>query len=298
VRALVLVFLLAGLARATPEPVETAIHHYLAQSTIDEVRREKGVERISDGLAQEPYTLRDPPKKKRQPSLFISLGVWAPRLRGPVTIGGKTLDLAKELGLNDRQPSFVPRITGRVGRLEITLEGYTLDWGTVFTILDEEIDLPDDGGTIPIGAAVGASFELSLYRLQFGVIVWKSRPLTVTLGLGLGVYRVEGQLGASLNDNVWTLPFRASVPVPVFSLGAGGFAGPLFYEFELLGIGVSQENFGAEAVDGRINLGFLLNDYMSLRVGYRFTWIRARVDLVTIEISLLDGIFIDLVFFW
>jgi hypothetical protein len=298
VRTLLVLSLLAGAAAAEAEPIERAIHLYLAQARVDEVRKDKEVVRIRDELAEDPYTLRDIPQKKRQPSLFVSLGIWTPRLRGPVTINGKTYDLAKELGLNNHQVSFVPRVTGRIGRLEITLEGYNLDWGTAVTILDEEIELPDDGGTIPVGATVGTTFELALYRLQFGLIVWKSRPLTVTLGVGLGVYETEGELFATFNQNTWTVPFRATLPVPVFSLGAGGFAGPLFYEFELLGIGISLEEIGAEAVDGRINLGYVVNDYLAVRVGYRFTWIRARVEKITIEISLLDGFFFDLVFFW
>jgi hypothetical protein len=307
VRALLALALFTVLAHAD-NGVDEAIHDYLQAAEPDLLVAAKDdpvadaidEQAIKDQLDHAPFTEEKyKPPPPREPWLFISVGAWVSRLRGPITLGENVqVDLADVLGLDQRVVTFVPRIWFVAGRWEFTLEGYAFRW-TGNRTASTEIPLPD-GTTIPVGASIDSTLNLSLSRLSIGFNVWKSEPFNVILGLGLGIYRVTGSInGTGLNIGQFLrADWNGWVPVPVLSGGIRGFVGAFFYEFEVLGIGFSTEDVGAEAVDGRINAGWVVTDFMAVRAGYRFSWVRVRINPVTIEFSLLDGFFFDLVFFW
>ncbi|MHC4959057.1 MAG: hypothetical protein ACYTGN_11855 [Planctomycetota bacterium] len=305
-RALLLVALLACVAYAD-DAIDDALHGYLQSAEPDVLVAAKddpvaeaiNERAIKDQLDHVPVTedvYKPPPP--REPWLFISLGAWVSRLRGPITINDVEIDVADVLGLDQRAVTFVPRIWMVAGRWEFTLEGYAFRW-TGNRSISREIDLPD-GTTLPIGASVDTKLNLSLTRISIGVNVWRSEPFNVIFGLGLGFYRVTGAVrGSTVNlGEIGSVDWDQWIPVPVLSGGIRGFVGEFFYEFEVLGIGFSTEEIGAEAVDGRVNLGWVVSKHTAVRVGYRFSWVRVRINPITIEFSLLDGFFFDVVFFW
>jgi len=260
-------------------------------------------DQLGDELAGAPYTFEEKPEPEKEPWLLIGLGVWVPRLRGPITIQGNSVDLAEVLGLSDPAVTFVPRITARAGRFFFTYEGYWLRYTGVQTL---SIDIPIGPG-FTIGERIESSINLGFSRLSVGYAVYKTRPVTVTLGLGLGIYRFTGSIAAveTLKESV---TFAGWLPVPVLSLDLHGWVNRIFWNVYIAGIGFSFEEVGAESLDIQVAAGYMITPSIALRAGYRATWIRARIQTdiletgntvrATIEFSLQDGFFFDVVFFF
>lgn len=297
--------LLAALARADDEGLDLSLDSYLKDAQPDRVDhglslmaladRDEGA--LGDELADKPYTRRDPPPPEaREPWVFLSLGVWIPRLRGPITVQGRSIDLVETLGLDDPAPAPTPKLTVRVWRFDITLEAFWLRYTGTKTL---EVDIPIGPG-FQIGETIESTVNIGFTRLSAGFQVYKSRIVTATLGLGLGLYRLTGSIEAVQLQKAVT--WDTYLPVPVLTLDLYGFVEErVFWNIYIAGIGFSFDDVGAEALDVQVAAGYLITRNVALRAGYRAMWMKVRVSTdiaaqdfrATIEFSLQDGFFFD-----
>jgi hypothetical protein len=221
--------------------------------------------------------------------------VWWARLEGPVEFSGsQALDVSDTLGLRAVKSVPVARVAWRLGWLELALEGFWFD-NAGGTIVDEEFTIDDV--TFEVGDLIDSDVKIQNYQLAIGFRVLHADWMTLNLQIGLGAIYTEGSVTAV------TVAKRATwsqwLPLPLLGLSANGsfIKYPWTYEFQFGWIGFSQKSLGAAVLDVRLALGYEINDWVNLKVGYRYMGIRADVDQVSVEVHL-SGFYLELGFFF
>jgi hypothetical protein len=228
---------------------------------------------------------------KEDPDRFaLTAGVWWVRLKGPVRLGdSENFDVSGTLGLRAVKSVPFVRAATRIGRLQISLAGFWYDNRGKQTV-EEEFEI--DGVVFEVGDVIDSFIKIHAYTLDFAINLIRRDWLNLDLSLGATAIYTEGRITAVNADK--EARWDQWLPLPLIGARASGYLWryPWFYEATVGWVGFSRKALGAAAVDARFAVGYEINDWVNVRVGYRFLGIRADVDEVGVQIDL-SGFYLE-----
>jgi hypothetical protein len=234
----------------------------------------------------------------------ISAGGWMTRLRGPITLTGRTLiDVTDVLGVEKGEFAPTFRIQASAGGWEAIADWYSVNYDGITGLL-EEIELPN-GEVAPAGALAESHIDVRALRLLASARLVQDRQGLVVLRaiIGINFYQLKGTITArTLSFGPETAYWDVILPIPVIGLAVHGRLGPLSYRLEAAGIGISLsypdeilETIGGGSFDMKATVGYTFGDWLPVRAGYRYTAVEAYADSIKVEFEM-DGFFVEVGF--
>ncbi|MHC4954484.1 MAG: porin family protein [Planctomycetota bacterium] len=221
--------------------------------------------------------------------LIIMAGVWWGKLSGPIKFdGGTVLDVSDAFGLKERVAVPFARAGLRWKFVELIVEGWWYD-NDGRTIVEESFEI--DGVVFEIGDTVDSNVKFSAYRAALGFTVLRRDFVTITILAGLTLIDTSGTVTA-LNAQK-TAKWNETLPIPALGLSLKGeIKHPWIYEFEFNWIGYDDDAFDVRAVDIRGAIGYMFNDWIAVRGGYRYMELRGRIEAIGMQVEL-EGFYIE-----
>ncbi|MEE8105006.1 MAG: hypothetical protein V3T86_05680 [Planctomycetota bacterium] len=293
------VFLLTSLAAAADKLDSPIVKYHSIDRAVREYEREverQQEARVAFGAAErgeapgtatveaEPEAPVEDTTQSESFAVEIDVGVWYPKLAGPVRVDGDKVFDAGEF-LTGTKYVAVPTVRATMNWHDFVVivdAAFAEFSGTV--VLDGDVPLPDNT-ILPVDTAARTRLQFTLSQILLGHHFHAAGRVDFRVLGGVALYNIEGRIWTDAHTGI---RFDQLIPLPLIGFEVRGHFGNTRFVWEifLVGFGLDVTVLGGRTTDFRASLGYRLSRRAFLRLGYRYMDIVVEVSSIDLAVTI------------